>query len=117
MRQHLFILNDFLKKRNICHEAISESYDLVVAHLLLGEAAMFGNRFEIMLEQLLAVNFQYLIVIDYLEDPHVDEQKILRACQRHGFQILEKQCLENEDPQIWEDFTGKHNFGYLISGF
>lgn len=101
-------------ERDICREAIPENYDLVVAHLLFGEAAMFGNRFEIMLERLLAVNFRYLIIIDYLEDPCVDGQKILQACERHGFQILEEQCLENEDPQIWKDFTGKHNFGYLI---
>ncbi len=101
-------------ERDICHEAIPESYDLIVAHLLFGEAAKFGNRFEIMLERLLAVNFRYLIIIDYLEDPCVDGQEILRACEQHGFQILKKQCLENGDPQVWKDFTGKHNFGYLI---
>ncbi len=101
-------------ERDLCREAMPKSYDLVVAHLLLGEAATFGNQFGVMLERLLGIDFRYLIIIDYLEDPHVDSQQILRACQQHGYAVLDKLCLENEAPQVWADFTGKHNFGYLI---
>ncbi len=101
-------------EKDICHEEFSKSYDLITAHLLLGEAAKFGNRFETMLERLLAADFRYLIIIDYLEDPSVNEREILRLCEERGLQILVRQCLKNESPQTWENFTGVHNFGYLI---
>ncbi len=101
-------------ERDLCRDAMPKSYDLVVAHLLLGEAATFGNQFAVMLERLLGMNFRYLIIIDYLEDPHVDRRQILQACERHCYAVLDRLCLENEAPQVWPDFTGKHNFGYLI---
>lgn len=101
-------------EKDLCREALPKSYDLVVAHLLLGEAAKFGNQFDVMLERLLGIDFRYLIIIDYLEDPHVDNRQILQACERHGYAVQDKLCLENEAPQVWPDFTGKHNFGYLI---
>lgn len=98
---------------DICNEEVLGNYDLAVAHLLLGEAAKFGNHFETMLNRLLAVKCRYLILIDYLEDPSVNEPEIPIACQKHGFCVLERLCLKNDSPQVWEDFTGKHNFGYL----
>lgn len=101
-------------EKDFCREAMPKGYDLVVAHLLLGEAVTFGNQFDVLLERLLGIDFRYLILIDYLEDPHVDSQQILQACERHGYQVADRLCLENEAPQVWEDFTGKHNFGYLI---
>lgn len=101
-------------EKDLCRENMPKSYDLVVAHLLLGEAVTFGNPFDVLLERLLGIDFRYLIIIDYLEDPHVDSQQILRACERHGYQVADRLCLENEAPQVWEDFIGKHNFGYLI---
>ena len=101
-------------EQDICRDPIDGTYDLVVAHLLLGEAAKFGNSFETLLEQLLAVKSRYVILIDYSEDPNVDEAAIESLCQRNHLTILRRTCVENADPQIWEDFTGTHNFGYLI---
>ena len=99
---------------DICAGGISGTFDLTVAHLLLGEAAKFGNSFLPLLENLLDINSRYFILIDYLEDPGVDCHAIEALCKREHLLILQKACLKNEDPQIWSDFIGQHNFGYLI---
>ena len=91
-----------------------DSYDLVVAHLLLGEATKFGNTFHSVFEKLMKINGRYFIIIDYLEDPSVDEVEIRALCQKTPFKIIKYLCLENQNPQVWDDFTGTHNFGYLI---
>lgn len=36
----------FLKEKDICKDKIEGSYDFVLAHLLLGEAKKWGNKFE-----------------------------------------------------------------------
>lgn len=90
------------------------SYDLVVAHLLLGEATKFGNTFHSVFEKLMKINSRYFIIIDYLEDPSVDEGEIRALCQKTPFKMIKYLCLENQNPQVWDDFTGTHNFGYLI---
>lgn len=101
-------------ERDICNDPIDGTYDLVVAHLLLGEAAKFGNAFRTLLEKLLAVKSRYYIIIDYLEDPGVDVRMIEALCREAQLTIIRKTCVENIAPQAWEYFTGMHNFGYLM---
>ena len=101
-------------ERDICSDSIDKEYDLVVAHLLLGEAAKFGNTFEDLLEKVAAIRYRYLIIIDYLEDPAVDENRISEMCDLNSLTVLYRSYYTNEDPQVWDDFTGLHNFGYLI---
>ena len=40
-------------EHDMCQEPIIKSYDLVVAHLLLGEAAKFGNSFIVLFTKLM----------------------------------------------------------------
>lgn len=101
---------------DICDTPIPAHYDLVVAHLLLGEASKFGNAFQDLLQNVLAIESRYYIIIDYLEDPKVDANAIRTYCEAANLKIQEYVCAENTEPQVWDDFIGAHNFGFLIEG-
>lgn len=106
--------NISLIEKDICGETVNKEYDIIIAHLLLGEAAKFGNSFEDLLEKVFAMKYKYLIIIDYLEDPAVKEKSITDMCEKYDLTVVCKSCVTNEKPQAWEDFVGTHNFGYLI---
>lgn len=106
--------NISLIEKDICGDSIVKEYDIIIAHLLLGEAAKFGNTFEDLLEKVVTMKYKYLIIIDYLEDPTVKENVIIDMCGKYNLTIVYKSYVTNEKPQVWEDFVGKHNFGYLI---
>jgi hypothetical protein len=99
---------------DICKEPINQAYDLVVSHLLLGEATKFGNRFETLFIKLMTINFKYLILIDYLEDKSVDYNLIEQYWDKNGYNVMKKVIVENDDPQDFTDFVGKHNIGFLV---
>ncbi len=101
-------------EKDICKDTVIKAYDLITAHLLLGEAAKFGNSFEALLEKVITMKYKYLIKIDYLEDPAVNENDIPKMCEKHGLTVVRKLFVTNKEPQVWKDFTGVHNFGYLI---
>lgn len=103
-----------LIEKDICGDTVIREYDLVIAHLLLGEAAKFGNTFEDLLEKVITMKYKYLIIIDYLEDPAVKENDIIKVCEKYNLTIIYKSYFTNQEPQSWEDFVGVHNFGYLI---
>lgn len=101
-------------EKDICEDTSAKAYDIITAHLLLGEAAKFGNSFEELLEKIITMTYKYLIIIDYLEDPAVNETDIMKACEKYELTVVRKSVVTNQEPQVWEDFTGVHNFGYLI---
>ncbi len=101
---------------DICDTPIPAHYDLVVAHLLLGEASKFGNTFQDLLQNLFSIQSRYYIIIDYLEDPKVDADAIRTYCEVANLKVQEFICAENTEPQVWEDFIGAHNFGFLVEG-
>ena len=101
-------------EQDICDTPIPAHYDLVVAHLLLGEASKFGNAFQDLLQNLFSIQSRYYIIIDYLEDPKVDADAIRTYCEAANLKIQEDVCAENTEPQVWDDFIGAHNFGFLI---
>lgn len=101
-------------EKDICGDALDKEYDLTVAHLLLGEAAKFGNSFDDLLDKVITMKYKYLIIIDYLEDLAVNEDGIMKKCEEYGLTIVYRSYFTNQEPQVWEDFTGTHNFGYLI---
>ncbi len=102
---------------DICDSPIPAHYDLVVAHLLLGEASKFGNAFQALLQNLLSIQSRYYIIIDYLEDPKVDADVIRTYCEGANLKIQKYTCAENTEPQVWNDFIGTHNFGFLIERY
>ena len=101
---------------DICNTPIPAHYDLVVAHLLLGEASKFGNSFQDLLQNLFSIHSRYYIIIDYLEDPKVDADAIRTYCESVDLKVRKYICVENTEPQVWDDFIGAHNFGFLIEG-
>lgn len=101
-------------EKDICGDNVIKEYDIIVAHLLLGEAAKFGNSFEDLLEKIITMKYKYLIIIDYLEDPTVNENDITKMCEKYNLTVVYKSFFTNQEPQVWEDFIGVHNFGYLI---
>lgn len=101
-------------EKDICIDTVIREYDIIIAHLLLGEAAKFGNTFEDLLEKVITMKYKYLIIIDYLEDPAVKENEIINMCEKYNLTIVYQSYFTNQDPQAWEDFKGLHNFGYLI---
>lgn len=106
--------NISLIEKDICGESVVKEYDIIIAHLLLGEAAKFGNAFEDLLEKVVTMKYKYLIIIDYLEDPAVKEKGIIDMCEKYHLNIVYKSYVTNEKPQVWKNFVGTHNFGYLI---
>lgn len=101
-------------EKDICSESVSKEYDVIIAHLLLGEAAKFGNTFNDLLKKIITMKFKYLIIIDYLEDPIVNETEIVKMCDVNNLTVVYRSYFTNEQPQVWTDFAGIHNFGYLI---
>lgn len=101
-------------EKDICGDTVIKAYDIIIAHLLLGEATKFGNSFEDLLEKVITMKYKYLIIIDYLEDPNVNENDIMEKCEKYDLTVVYKSFFTNQEPQVWEDFTGVHNFGYLI---
>lgn len=101
-------------EKDICGDAVFGEYDLIIAHLLLGEAAKFGNSYEALLEKVVTMRYRYLIIIDYLEDPAVKESAIAEICGKNDLTVVCRTYFTNQQPQVWEDFIGTHNFGYLI---
>ena len=101
-------------EKDICSDAVIREYDLIIAHLLLGEATKFGNAFEDLLEKVITMKYKYLIIIDYLEDPAVKENDIIKLCEKYDLMVVYKSYFTNQEPQAWDDFIGIHNFGYLI---
>ena len=106
--------NISLIEMDICRDSVVKEYDIIIAHLLLGEAAKFGNTFEDLLQKVVTMQYEYLIIIDYLEDPAINEREIIDVCEKYGLTVICKSYVTNEKPQVWEDFVGTHNFGYLI---
>jgi hypothetical protein len=55
-----------------------------LAHLLLGEATLFGNTFSDVLSSLFSLNSEYLAIVDVLEDTELDYRAILTAIGSRG---------------------------------
>jgi hypothetical protein len=99
---------------DICKEPVKTPYDLVVSHLLLGEATKFGNPFEELFLSLMTLCFKYLIVIDYLEDTNINYNLMEQYFEKNSYEIIDKVIVENKEPQDFTGFTGYHNIGYLL---
>jgi hypothetical protein len=76
--------NFVLKEVDIRNFGRNEKFDIALAHLLLGEATLFGNPFNDVLSSLFSINSEYLAIVDVLEDSEVDYRSILRAIGSRG---------------------------------
>lgn len=103
-----------LLELDLCIDIPELHYDLTVSHLLLGEAAKFNNSFSELLTGLLSLQSDYLIIIDYYEDPEVDLNEIKTAAINNKYKIISESFVKNDKPQVWDKFAGIHNFGILL---
>ena len=108
---------------NICNCCVRKSYDLCLAHLLLGEAHHFGNHFSDLFHQLMDIKSKYFIIVDIFEDPAVHYRYINQYLKEKGFKILKKKKFRNPNPEHYPkvkydkyklEFDSKHYLAYLI---
>ncbi len=60
-------------------------FDVVLAHLFLGEAEKFGrNKFKRVLDSLLSIKTRYLAIVDVLNDKDVDYALLLDKLEKKG---------------------------------
>lgn len=77
--------NYVLKEIDIQSVNSKEGFDIVLAHLLLGEATKFaGNTFEGVLKALLKIKTKYLIIIDIANDPDVNFDLVFDELSKIG---------------------------------
>jgi len=79
IRRFVSSTNYVLREIDIRNLDKNEKFDIVLAHLLLGESQLFGNTFDDVLSSLFSINTDYLAIVDVLEDVDVDYRSILRA--------------------------------------
>ena len=102
-----------LMEKDICKDKVSKSYDLVLAHLLLGEATKWGNTVEELIDKLLKVQSDYFIIFDIKEDPAIDYKELEKRFQQ-DFIIIKKEEIPKKSPQKYEDFISKTYIAYLL---
>lgn len=76
--------NFVLREVDIHEFDTTEQFDIVLAHLLLGEAVKFSKEpFGKMLETLFSIDTKYLAIIDVLDDPQVDYRLLLKEISQY----------------------------------
>ena len=88
-------------------------YNLVLAHLLLGEATKWGNTVEELIDKLLSIQSNYFIIFDIKEDPTIDYKRLEKRFQQN-FIIIKKEEILKENPQEYDDFISKTYIAYLL---
>jgi|GEM_PF-1225470 len=103
-----------LIERDICKDKTVKKYDLVLAHLLLGESIMWGNTFGTVFNSLINIKTKYLIIVDFKEDKVIDYEMLESYLIKNNYEIITKiEQLKNE-PQVFKNFTGKTYIGYVL---
>ena len=102
-----------LIEKDIVKDTITKKYDLVLAHLLLGEALTWGNTVEELLDNLLNIETKYLIIVDIKEDVSIDYE-YLEATINKKYKIIKKEEIRKEEPQVFKNFISKNYVGYVV---
>ena len=102
-----------LIEKDIVKDKITKKYDLVLAHLLLGEALTWGNTVEELLDNLLNIETKYLIIVDIKEDVSIDYE-YLEATINKKYKIIKKEEIRKEEPQVFKNFISKNYVGYVV---
>lgn len=102
-----------LKEIDICKGTINEKYDLVLAHLLLGEAIKWGNSVKNLLDKLLNIDSKYFIIFDFLEDDCINYND-LEKIFNDNFKTIYKSQIAKTNPQVFDTFIGKNYIAYLL---
>jgi len=109
-----------LNEIDIVKTDVAKKYDLVLAHLLLGEAVTWGNTVEGLLEKLLKIDTRYLVLFDMKEDPSIDFQYLANRLNSNGLEIIAQGEIEKKDPQEYKGserkapFIARNYVAYLV---
>ena len=103
-----------LIEQDLCLGQIAQQYEIVVAHLLLGEAAKFGSSFTLLLDTVLLLHAEKLVIIDFLEDPDVEFDLILQHAQAYGYTVKCDHTIKGSEPFHCKRFVGWHYRGFLL---
>lgn len=103
-----------LIEKDICKDIIEEKFDLILCHLLFGEAIKFYNTVESMSNKVFSLDSKYILVIDYLEDPDIDFKLLINIAKDKGYNISKKEVFEKEIHENYNNFIGKNYIGILF---
>jgi len=103
-----------LIERDLCLGPLEQQYDIAAAHLLLGEAAKFGNPFALLLDAVLDLRIDQLAIIDFVEDPDVDFNLVLQHAEAHGYSVTRDCTVKKPEPFLGKKFVGWHYRGLLL---
>lgn len=103
-----------LIEMDICKEQPKKEYDMVLCHLLLGEALKFGNNIEDMLNGIFKINTKEIYIIDYLEDVDIDFNLVKNIAEKNNFKIEKEIIVEKENEEIYTKFVGRNYIGLLL---
>ena len=90
---------------DICKTKIEKRYDLVLAHLLIGEAVTFNNTSEDMIDKLLEISSRYFLILDFLEDNSINYDYLYSKIGEK-FKILDEKEFLKKEPQVFSTFVG-----------
>lgn len=103
-----------LKELDLCKDDIVGTYDLVLAHLLLGETSKFNNDFQDLFHKLMSINSKYFLIYDFSEDPQVDFDYIHKYIKTKDFEYVDSGYFLKKEPQQFSNFLGENYEAYLI---
>lgn len=101
-----------LYEMDIVKDKITKKYDLVLAHLLLGEASKWGNDFGKLFNKLLQIESKYFVIVDIKEDTSIDYNYL--ESELKNYNLLAKIEISKTNPQKFDDFTAMTYVGYVV---
>ncbi len=104
-----------LIEKDICKDSIEDRFDLILCHLLFGEATKFGNTLENMSGKVFGLDSKYILVIDYLEDPDIDFDLLIQTAKDKGYYLLKKEIFQKEVHEKYSTFIGKNYIAILFT--
>jgi predicted adenylyl cyclase CyaB len=103
-----------LLEKDICKDSIKEKYDLILCHLLFGEAIKFNNTVENMAKNVFNLKSKEILVIDYLEDIDIDFEMLINIASQQGYEIIKKEVFKKTVKEEYNKFIGEHYIAMLF---
>ena len=113
IKENIFSSRYNLEEKNLCKDKIKKQYDLVLAHLLLGEAEKWNHSFKELLLKLTQIKTTYLIIFDIKEDPVINYQYLEKIVSEKFILVKKEEMIKNKQEQ-YPDFLAKTYVAYLF---
>lgn len=104
-----------LVETDLVKNELSCDYDLVVCHLLFGEALMWGNSLENLVNSITRLKAKNVIVCDIVEDLSVDKNLIINKFKKSGYNVKTSVTVQKEKEQQFTNFVSKSYYGILFT--